>query len=77
MVERANSKPGFYEIKVQGQVEASRFNESEPMTFTHLPNGQTLISGPVADQAALFGLLIRIRDMALPLVSVNRVNDKE
>jgi hypothetical protein len=36
-------------------------------------NGDTLLIGPVADQAALYGLLIKVRDVGMPLVSVNRV----
>jgi hypothetical protein len=43
----------------------------------NVPNGEALISGPVVDQAALHGLLIRIRDLGLPLLSVLRIGPKD
>lgn len=61
---------GDYEIIVEGLVEASRFSGVEEVNVSHLPNGQTRISGHYPDQAYLFGILIRVRDMAIPLISV-------
>lgn len=43
------------------------------MTVTVDENGDTVLHGPVADQSALYGLLARLRDLALPLLSVNRI----
>jgi hypothetical protein len=43
------------------------------LTITSEPGGETVIAGPVPDQAALFGLLMKVRDLGLTLVSVNRV----
>jgi hypothetical protein len=45
----------------------------EGLTITALDNGETLLTGPVVDQAALHGLLKKVRDVAMPLLSVNRV----
>jgi hypothetical protein len=45
----------------------------EGLRFTHMRDGTTVLRGPVADQAALHGLLGKVRDLGLPLVSVTRV----
>jgi len=45
--------------------------------MTHEEDGTTVLTGPVADQPALHGLLIKIRDLGLPLLSVNRVESDE
>jgi hypothetical protein len=63
-------EPGLYEIRIQGQLDdrwAARF---EGMTLTRTDHGDTLLTGPVADQAALHGLLRRVRDLGMPLLSV-------
>jgi wyosine [tRNA(Phe)-imidazoG37] synthetase (radical SAM superfamily) len=67
-----------YEIKVQGHLDALWEQWFEGMTLTNIENGEsglacTLISGLVADQAALHGLLTRIRDLNLTLISVRRI----
>jgi len=67
--------PMNYEIKVQGHLDSLWAQWFEGMTLTNIENGEsglacTLISGPVADQAALHGLLIKIRDLNLTLISV-------
>ena len=64
---------GRYEIRVKGHLDrhwAAWFNG---LTLAHGSDGITIIHGPVADQAALHGLLQKIRDLALPLISVNQV----
>ncbi len=72
-----NTGPVFYEIKVQGYLEPSWARWFEGMTLTHVENGEsgmgcTLIAGLVIDQPALHGLLIKIRDLNLTLISVRR-----
>ena len=64
---------GLYEIRLKGHLGdrwASRF---EGLTITREANGNTRLSGPVADQAALHGLLKKVRDLGMPLVSVSPV----
>ena len=61
-----------YNIHVEGLLDPGWSDWLEGMEITHLENGQTQLSGPLADQAALYGLLNRIRDMNLILVSVVR-----
>ena len=63
-----------YEIKVKGILEKRWANWFGGMTFTHESDGTTTLLGPVADQAALHGLLEGIRDLGLPLVSLRQVN---
>ena len=65
--------PKLYEIKVQGHLEKRRIQTMEQFSIEHNPNGQTVLLGPIADQSALYGLLNRLRDLGIPLVSVNAV----
>ena len=60
----------YYEIRIEGHLDDARACSFTNMCVTIQQNGQTLIAGNVVDQAALFGILIRIRDMGIPLVSV-------
>ena len=64
--------PVDYQIKVKGNLGSQWSDWFEGMTITS-EEGVTTITGKVADQAALHGLLIRIRDLGLPLISVKRV----
>jgi len=63
---------GRYEIRLTGHLDARWAAWFDGLTVSHEGDGTTLISGPVADQAALHGLLQRVRDLGLPLVSVTR-----
>ena len=60
----------YYEIRVRGELNSHWSAWFEGLTLTPLGNGETLIAGPVQDQAALYGILVKIRDLGLPLVSV-------
>ena len=62
--------PTVYEIRVEGQLDPCWSEWLDGMTITPLEDGNTLLSGPVADQAALHGLLNRICDMNLKLICV-------
>jgi hypothetical protein len=67
-------EPGLYEIRVKGLLAdrwAARF---EGMTLTREENGDTLLTGSVVDQAALHGLLRKVRDLGMPLISVTRIS---
>ena len=77
MTERHTSREdrpeaGRYEIRLTGHLDARWAEWFDGLTVCHGGDGTTLISGPIADQAALHGLLQRVRDLGLPLVSVTR-----
>ncbi|MFC1873954.1 hypothetical protein ACFLYX_01495 [Chloroflexota bacterium] len=64
---------GIYQIKVKGQLDSSRSEWFEGWTITPEHDGTTTLTGQVADQAVLHGMLIKIRNLNLPIVSVNCV----
>ena len=66
-------EPGLYEIRIKGHLDNRWADWFEDLTITALDNGETLLTGPVVDQAALHGLLRKVRDLAMPLLSVTRV----
>jgi hypothetical protein len=68
---------GRYEIRLKGHLDTRWAAWFDGMTLTHDGDGTTLIHGPVVDQAALHGLLAKVRDVGLPLVSVHQVELKE
>lgn len=68
-----NNKPGRYEIRVKGHLDSRWAVWFEGMTITLEDNNNTLLSGQVVDQAALHGLLRKVRDLGMPLLSVMRV----
>ena len=61
-----------YEIRVEGVLDEHWSDWFDGMQITSEPDDVTVIAGPVTDQAALHGLLIRIRDLGLQLISVRR-----
>jgi hypothetical protein len=63
-------KPGLYEIRLKGHLDARWASQFEGLTITQEEDGNTLLAGPVVDQAALHGLLKKVRDSGLSLVSV-------
>jgi hypothetical protein len=68
------SEAGRYEIRLTGRLDAHWAAWFDGLTVSVETDGTTLISGPIADQAALHGVLQRVRDLGLPLVSVTRMN---
>ncbi len=68
-----NAQAGRYEIRLTGRLDARWTAWFDGLTVRHDSDGTTVISGQVADQAALHGLLRRVRDLGLPLVSVIRI----
>jgi hypothetical protein len=67
------SKRGIYEIRVKGNLEARWSDWFDGFAITPAGKDETLLAGPVADQPALHGLLHKIRDLGLPLLSVQQV----
>ena len=62
-----------YEIRIEGHLGPQWADWFERLTITQGANGDTLLTGPLADQAALHGLLRKVRDLGLPLLSVMRL----
>lgn len=63
--------PEYIEIRIKGQLDSHWSDWFAGLTLTHLEGDVTLLSGSLPDQAALHGLLERIRDLNLVLISVN------
>jgi hypothetical protein len=70
-------EPGQYEIRLKGHLAARWAAWFDGLSLRHESDGCTTIHGPVVDQAALHGLLTKVRDMGLPLVSVRRLEPDE
>jgi hypothetical protein len=68
-----HDEPGLYEIRIKGHLDTRWADWFEGLTITALDNGETLLMGMVVDQAALHGVLRKVRDLAMPLLSVTRV----
>ncbi len=64
-------QPVVYQIRIKGHLGQPWTDWFEGLTITLEDNGDTLLSGPVIDQAALYGLLKKVRDLGMPLVSVS------
>jgi hypothetical protein len=69
-----HDEPGLYAIRIQGHLDARWAARFEGMTLTPEDDGNTLLTGPVVDQAALHGLLRKVRDLGMPLIAVTRIS---
>jgi hypothetical protein len=65
-----------YEIRLKGHLEPRWADWFDGLTLTQESDGTTVLSGSVVDQAALHGLLGKVRDLGLPLIAVNRRRDQ-
>ena len=65
----------IYEIRVQGHLSPHRFHRFEGLTVTQQPSGETVIVGPLQDQAALYGLLDWLQHLGATLLLVRRIED--
>ena len=68
-----NTDTTIYQIKIKGHLNESWTDCFEGLTFTHEEDGTTTLRGEIVDQSALHGLLKKVRDLGLPLISVNQV----
>ena len=66
------SQPKIYQIRIKGHLSHQWTDWFEGLTITLEDNGVTLLRGLVVDQAALYGLLRKVRDLGMPLLAVNR-----
>jgi hypothetical protein len=66
----APAEPAIYQLRLQGRLGVEWGDWFEGMTVSLAENGDTLVTGPVVDQAALHGLLRRVRDIGIPLLAV-------
>jgi hypothetical protein len=73
MPNKENEKATNYQIKIEGQLGPQWSDWFEGLSIVQEEDGTTLLAGPVADQSALHGLLKKVRDLGMPLVSVNRM----
>ena len=67
-------RPGRYEIRLKGHLDTRWAAWFDGLSLTHESDGTTTIRGPIIDQAALHGVLQKLRDLGLPLVSVTHVD---
>ena len=65
--------PRIYELRIDGHLGSQWSDWFDGLTITLEDDGQTVLTGPAVDQAALHGLLRKVRDLGMPLISVNRV----
>lgn len=77
MIDKPTPTVQQYEIRLKGHLESRWGDRFEGMSIALKEDGETLLSGPVADQAALHGLLKKVRDLGMPLVSVVQVQFHE
>jgi hypothetical protein len=70
--QRTRNAPQLYEIRVAGHLSANWAARFEGLSMRHETEGETVLTG-MLDQAALHGVLVKIRDLGLNLISVNRV----
>jgi len=71
------SQTVIYQIRLKGHLDSQWADWFDGVTITLEENGDTLLTGPVVDQAALHGLLKKVRDLGMPLVSVNHIQFNE
>jgi hypothetical protein len=72
-----HDEPGLYEIRIKGHLDDLWADWFDGLTITRDANGETRLTGPVVDQAALHGLLRKVRDLGLPLVAVIQLDPNQ
>jgi hypothetical protein len=68
------SQPTCYEIRIQGQLDSTWSDWFDGMEVTPQENGETVLTGSIAGQAALFSILLKLFNLGLPLLGVRRVS---
>jgi hypothetical protein len=72
-----SSPPMIYQIRVKSHLRSDWTDWFEGLSITLENTGNTLLTGPVVDQAALYGLLKKVRDLGMPLISVNPLEARQ
>ena len=72
-----SNQPTIYQIRIKGHLDTQWADWFENATIAVTEDGDTLLTCPVVDQAALHGLLKKVRDLGIPLLSVNRILSKQ
>jgi hypothetical protein len=70
---RDKDRPMIYEIRIRGHLGQGWQDWFEGLTLTLETDGSTLLTGPVVDQAALHGILKKVRDLGMPLLSISSI----
>lgn len=73
-IDAGHGEAGIYEIRIQGHLDDRWAAWFAGQTLTQEASGTTLLTGPPVDQAALYGLLRKVRDVGMPLISVLRID---
>ncbi|PKN97678.1 MAG: hypothetical protein CVU42_15420 [Chloroflexi bacterium HGW-Chloroflexi-4] len=73
---KEKTKPTIYTIKLKGRLSREWSEWLEAMTIEYEGENETIVKGDILDQSALFGLLKKIRDLGLPLISINQISNK-
>lgn len=74
---KSDDEPVFYEIRIKGHLDDWWAKRFDGLYIVLAENGDTLLTGAVIDQAALYGLLKKVRDLGMALVSVNQVQSQD
>ena len=72
---REYDRPGVYEIVVKGKLDSRWSRWFADLQIIPQPNSNTLLTGPIADQSALYSVISRMRDLGIVLISVQRMID--
>ena len=73
-MESEHERLEVYQIVIKGHLDSEWSEWFEGLNITKVDNGETILSGPIIDQTALHGVLIKIRDLGLPLLSLTRID---
>ena len=76
-MESEHVRQEVYQIVVKGHLDSEWSDWFDGLNITMVDNGETILSGPIVDQTALHGVLIKIRDLGLPLLSLIRVESEK
>ena len=76
MSRERNSEPTAYQIRIKGHLGPEWSDWFSVLDITLDDNGDTVLTGPVVDQAALHGLLRKVRDLGMPLVSISPAEEQ-